>query len=262
MSVIPYISKLYIYPIKALDGFEVKQVSILRSGAIKGDRQWAIFDQSGHFVNGKRHQRVHVLRSQFALDTSMVSLSVPGIKPTKKFDLFQEGNVLSNWLSEYFGFPVHLKRNIEQGFPDDTVSPGPTIISTATLEAIASWYPGLEVEEARRRFRANIEIAGVPAFWEDRLFREKGQTVDFLIGKVRFMGVNPCQRCVVVTRDSRTGEAYPNFQKTLVAKRRETLPEWALASRFNHFFRVAINTQLPISEEGKEICLGDEVIIQ
>ncbi len=261
-SVIPHVSKLFIYPIKALDSFEVKRVSILRSGAIKGDREWAIFDESGGFVNGKRHQPVHALRSQFALNTKEVFLSASGVKPTQKFELLHEEKLLSNWLSEYFGFPVHLKRNIEQGFPDDTVSPGPTIISTATLEAIASWYPGLEVEEVRRRFRANIEIAGVPPFWEDRLFREKGQTVDFLIGKVRFMGVNPCQRCVVVTRDSRTGEAYPNFQKTLVAKRWETLPEWAQRSQFNHFFRVAVNTRVPVSEERKEICLGDEVTIQ
>ena len=259
-AIIPHVSKLFIYPIKALDSVEVERVTVLRSGALKGDRELAIFDESGHFVNGKRNKRVHALRSQFALDSKIVSLGVQGTKPTQKFHLLQECEALSSWLSEYFGFPVHLRRNLELGFPDDTVSPGPTIISTATLEAIASWYPGLEVEEVRRRFRANIEIAGVPAFWEDRLFGKTEQTIDFLLGQVRLVGVNPCQRCVVVSRDSRTGEADPNFQKTFVAKRRETLPEWTERSRFNHFYRLAINTRLPVSEEGKEISLGDEVI--
>ena len=175
--------------------------------------------------------------------------------------IYKERDALESWLGEYFGFPVEIKQNFDTGFPDDTVSPGPTIISTATLEAIASWYPALDVEEARSRFRSNIEIAGVPAFWEDQLFTEAEGTVNFQIGEVQFMGVNPCQRCVVITRDSKTGEAYPNFQKTFVTKRRETLPEWTERSRFNHFYRLAINTWLAASEEGKTISIGDKLKI-
>ena len=259
--VIPYVSKLFIYPIKALDRVGVESVTVLKSGALKRDRQFAIFDESGHFVNGKRNQRVHALRSQFDLETSIVSLHVQGTDRIETFDVEKEQEALSSWLGGYFGFPVRVMQNLALGFPDDTVSPGPTIISTATLEAIASWYPELEVEEIRRRFRANIEISGVPAFWEDRLFTEAERTVNFCIKDVHLMGVKPCQRCVVITRDSHTGEAYPNFQKTFVAKRRETLPEWTERSRFNHFYRLAINTRVPPSEEGKEICLGDEVRI-
>ena len=82
-------------------------------------------------------------------------------------------------MSNYFAMPVSIKQNLTHGFPDDTASPGPTIISTATLEAIASWYPDLDIEDVRLRFRANIEIDGVPAFWEDRLFAEAGNTVDY-----------------------------------------------------------------------------------
>ena len=260
-TVIPYVSRLFIYPIKALDRVGVERATVLRSGALKRDRQFAIFDQSGHFVNGKRNKRVHALRSQFALETSIVSLGVQGTEHIETFDVEKEREAIESWLGGYFGVPVRLRQNLALGFPDDTVSPGPTIISTATLETIASWYPGLEVEEIRRRFRANIEISGVPAFWEDRLFAEAEQTVNFRIADVNLVGVNPCQRCVVITRDSQTGEAYPNFQKTFVAKRRETLPEWAERSRFNHFYRLAINTRLPSSEEGKEICIGDQVRI-
>ncbi|GAA6620400.1 MOSC domain-containing protein [Scytonema sp. NUACC26] len=177
------------------------------------------------------------------------------------FHVEKEREAVECWLDEFFGFPVEVKQNLETGFPDDTVSPGPTIISTATLEAIASWYPGLDVEEVRSRFRSNIEISGVPAFWEDRLFTEAEGTVNFQIGDVQFMGINPCQRCVVITRDSKTGVAYPNFQKTFVAQRRTSLPAWAERTRFNHFYRLAINTRLPVTEEGKTICIGDELRI-
>ena len=210
-------------------------------------------------INGKRNSSVHSLRCQFDVDSQTIALRVRDRDNWTTFNLSTEQNDLENWLSDYFAIPVHLKQNHIQGFPDDTVSLGPTIVSTATLEAIASWYPGLDVEEVRLRFRANIEIAGVPAFWEDRLFGQVDTTVNFQIGDVRFMGVNPCQRCVVITRNPHTGEAYPNFQKTFTAKRKETLPEWVEKSRFNHFYRLAINTRLPATEVGKQITLQDIV---
>lgn len=254
----PYVSKLLIYPIKALDGVAVERVTLLASGALQQDREWAMVDDSGHFVNGKRNNRVHLLRSQFDLQRHTLSVAAPG-KPRAEFHWLEERSALERWLTEYFGFAVWIDQNRMMGFPDDTDSPGPTLISTATLDAIASWYPGLEVEDIRLRFRSNIEIARVPAFWEDRLFGMADQMVTFQIGDVNFVGVNPCQRCIVVTRNAQTGEAYPNFQKTFVAKRRETLPNWAERSRFNHFYRLAINTRLSASEAGKTIAIGDPV---
>jgi hypothetical protein len=111
----------------------------------------------------------------------------------------------------------------------------------------------------RERLRANVEIADVPAFWEDQLFAEAGTIVQFQIGSIQFEGINPCQRCVVPTRDAVTGKAYPNFQKIFVAKRQETLPAWVASSRFNHFFRLSVNTRIPESEAGKILQVGDEV---
>jgi uncharacterized protein len=257
----PYISRLLIYPIKALDGVAVTRVTILKSGALKHDREFAIFDASGNFVNGKRNNRVHALRSRLDLEGSIVSVFEPETDRVAEFHIHEQREAFAAWLGKYFDFPVQIQQNLETGFPDDTVSPGPTIISTATLDEIASWYPGLNPDEVRLRFRANIEISGVPAFWEDQLFTAAEQTVDFQLGDVTIVGVNPCQRCVVITRNSQTGEAYPNFQRTFVAKRRENLPAWAERSRFNHFYRLAINTRLPPSCEGKTIAVGDKVRI-
>jgi uncharacterized protein len=258
----PYVSKIFIYPIKSLDRLQCDRVTILQSGALQYDRTFAIFDQVDNFVNGKRNSKIHSLRSQFQLETNTLSLQIQGTNDTEEFNLIRDLEALNNWLGKYFGFPVKIKQNLELGFPDDTVSPGPTIISTATLKAIASWYTDTElsVEDIRLRFRANIEISGVPAFWEDRLFAATDETVDFQIGDVQFMGVNPCQRCVVVTRNSSTGYAYPKFQKTFITKRQETLPEWTERSRFNHFFRLAVNTKLSASEAGKVIQVGDRVV--
>ena len=258
-SVNPHVAKLFIYPIKSLDWVECDRVTILESGAIKGDRTWAIFNLDGNFVNGKRNAKVHKLRSQLDLETNTLALQIQGTDQTVKFNLIEQSEALCDWLTEYFGFPVKIEQNLQMGFPDDTISPGATIISTATLEAIASWYPELTTEDIRRRFRANIELAGVPAFWEDCLFTTPENTVKFRIGDVQFMGVNPCQRCVVVTRNAETGEPYPKFQKTFIEQRKNTLPEWTERSRFNHFFRLAVNTKLPPTEAAKAIEVGDSV---
>src|SRR5262249_25513767 len=133
----------------------------------------------------------------------------------------------------------------EAGFPDDTEAPGPTVISTATLQAVASWFPGLDEQVMRLRFRANLEIGGVPAFWEDRLFAEVGSVVPFRVGDVLFEGINPCQRCVVPSRDPYTGGIFPHFQEIFARKRREFLPSWSTPSRFNHFYRLSCNTRVP-----------------
>ncbi len=155
---------------------------------------------------------------------------------------------------------MRLVENCETGFPDDLDAPGPTIVSTATLVAVAEWFPGLTVDEARRRFRANLEIDGVEPFWEDRLYGRDGEPVRFRIGDVEFFGTNPCQRCVVPTRDSQTGDVLSDFQKQFATQRESTLPVWAERSRFNHFYRLAVNTRV-VSSDGM-LSVGSELSLR
>jgi len=117
----------------------------------------------------------------------------------------------------------------------------------------------LTMEEARRRFRANLEVGGTEPFWEDRLYDEPGSVVRFRVGDVIFEGTNPCRRCVVPSRSSTTGEVTPGFAKTFADHRRATLPAWANATRFDHFYRFAVNTRL--ANDGGVIRVGDKVEI-
>lgn len=255
----PYLAKILLYPVKSLDGIEVDEAGVLASGALQHDREFAIFDERGKFVNGKRHAKIHLLRVKFALLNRTISLQIPGVDSQQTFHLDDERQALEATLSNYFEFAVTFRQNSLMGFPDDTHSPGPTVISTATLAEVASWFPDLSVDEMRRRMRANIEIDGVPAFWEDQLFSEQGDLVSFRVGDVDFFGVNPCQRCIVPTRDSYLGEAYPNFQKIFATQRQATLPNWVASSPFNHFYRLSVNTQLPQSSARKILRIGDKV---
>jgi uncharacterized protein len=266
----PRLARIAIYPIKSLDGMFVTQATILESGALKcdrppgsskTDREFALVNEKGNFVNGKRNAKVHLLRVQFDDELKSISLQVQGSEQKATFSLDNEKLELEAWFSDYFGFTVTLKQNTITGFPDDLNAKGATIISTATIEEVASWYPGISVEEMRSRLRANLEIDGVPAFWEDCLFAQTRQCVRFKVGDVLFEGINPCQRCVVPTRDTKTGEATVNFQKIFINKRRETLPIWTVASRFNHFYRLSVNTNVPASEAGKVVRVGDAIKI-
>ena len=261
MSGSPYITSIHIYPVKSLDPIAAMQATILESGAIKHDREFALFDEQGRFVNGKRHAKIHLLRSQFDDELKLLSLQVQDTDRQASFHIEREQNNLESWLSDYFGFPVKWVQNIITGFPDDLNANGPTIISTATIEAIASWFPDVSIQEMRLRLRANLEIDGVPAFWEDRLFASAGQCVRFQVGEVLLEGINPCQRCVVPTRNPQTGEATTKFQQIFIDRRRESLPSWTVAQRFNHFYKLSINTNVPVSEAGKVVRVGDTIKI-
>lgn len=254
----PRLSHIFIYPIKSLDGVAVPQATLLESGAIAGDREFAIVDARGQYVNGKRHAAIHRLRSRFDLGQRTVTLQVQGQSETVTFDLEADRRNLASWLSDYFGFAVQLQQNQQVGFPDDLDSPGPTIISSETLQTVASWFPGLTLEEARRRFRTNLEIAAEVPFWEERLFSADDRPQPFQIGPVQLAGINPCQRCVVPLRDSQTGETYSGFQTRFTVSRQATLPEWAPRSRFNHFYKLAINTRL-VPGSARQLRVGDPI---
>jgi uncharacterized protein YcbX len=254
---LPDLAHILIYPIKSLDGVAMQQATVLASGALKGDREFALVDDQGKLVNGKRTAKIHSIRAQFDLDPRTVTLRLEGETQSEQFHLDRDRSGLESWLSQYFGFAIHLIRDTQTGFPDDTLSPGPTIISQTTLQSVAAWFPGLTLEDTRQRFRSNLELGECEAFWEERLYGQAERTVSFQIGDVQFAGVNPCQRCPVPTRDPRTGQVYPNFQKQFVQQRRQTLPDWTERSRFNHFYRLAINTRISTTEAGKVLQLGD-----
>lgn len=254
-----HLSRIRIFPIKALDGIAVDEAQITPGGILEHDRIYAIMDGEGKVVNGKRTARVHDLRCAFAADLKEVGLWEKDGSP-EQFQLDEPARI-NSWLSDFFGFSVGLHHDSQKGFPDDRVAFGPTITSEASLQAIQQWYPELSVESLRRRFRANLELGGGPAFCEDRLFGAPEELKLFRIGAVQFAGHNPCQRCVVPTRDPDSGNPVAEFQKKFMQLRKEHLPEWANAQRFNHFYRFAINTSIPPSEVGKKLRVGDSLTL-
>jgi MOSC domain-containing protein len=247
----PFVARIDRYPIKGFDAMPVGAATVLPSGALEGDRRWAFVDGRDRFVNGKQYEAIHRIRTQ-----------VDPAASTAIFDgahFFLAGDVsgIEGWLSDRLATPVRLQENPEAGFPDDTESPGPTLISTATLQAVAGWF-GLSLEQTRARFRANLEIGGVPPFWEDAFY---GGTCAIGAGGVALVLNNPCARCVVPSRDPRTGEPRLGFQKMFAERRKAALPPAVDPAPFDHFYRLAVNTRLAPPSRGGVIRVGDAIAV-
>jgi len=249
------LGRIAIFPIKSLDGISVETARITGGGILENDRIYAIYDEAGKVVNGKRTPRVHELRCEFDARIAEARLWHGNATPVQ-FQL-DDPRPAGKWLGDFFGFPVALRHEPEKGFPDDRTAFGPTIVSEASLLAVQSWFPEVALESVRRRFRTNLELTGGEPFCEDRLFGAPDELKPFEIGLVKFFGHNPCQRCVVPTRDPDTAQAVADFQKKFMQLRREQLPGWANAQRFNHFYRFAVNTSIPTTEVGKQLRVGD-----
>ncbi len=257
----PHLARITIYPVKSLDGAEVPAATILASGALAHDREFSLWDVQGRIVNGKRDARIHLLRSAYDWTTQTLSLRIQGTDRHATFHVHDERAELEAWLNNYFGFHVKVNHDTRKGFADDPDAYGPTVVSTATFAEVASWFPDLDVPQTRRRFRANLEIDGGAAFWEDRLVADEGYVVRFQLGDVTLEGLHLCPRCAVPSRDPLMGSESPRFQRIFAERRRATLPPWAAASRFDHFYYLVVGTQVPASEAGKVLHVGDEVTV-
>jgi len=260
-----WLANIRLHPIKGLDPVSVPEARIGPNGGLELDRVWVLLSVDGQWINGKRTAAIHHIRAEYDPLVSMVTLSLSGgakqsngLKPAR-FAFPADYTPAAAWFSEYFDQTV-VVRHIREGVPDDGLAPGPTIVSTASLQKVCELFPEIELHEARERFRATLEVDGVPAFWEDQLFGEhENYPVRFKIGEVAFEGSNPCARCPVPPRNPRTGEDLVGFQKKFSEMRRASLPATSPASRFDHFYRLSTNTRVPSTEQGKPLRVGDAV---
>jgi len=243
-----YVSKILIYPIKSLDPVEVERAELTERGSLLRDREFALFREDGKIVSAKREKRLHRIRSFVDFEKEIFEFRYEGKVYTFSFG---ESDKVGEFFSEILGYRVFIKRDPSGGFPDDKKAHGPTVVSRETLKTVASWF-GISEEEARRRFRTNLEVSGVPAFWEDGLVGK-----EFYVGRVLLRGEGVSKRCPVPTRNPETGEEYPNFVKLFIERRKETLPPWSETSLFRDtYYRLCLNTNLL---KTGTILLGDPV---
>jgi uncharacterized protein YcbX len=295
----PTLDRITVYPVKSLDGVEVVEAVLLAGGGLEHDRRWQFVDMEGRVVNAKRTPLLHAIRAEFVIEglaatappaggelpplglnvialsvdpAALAARAVPGVErlaglAPEVFPLVPGSAGPCGWLAEALGFGVMLVERADGGFPDDRDAPGPTLAATATLAEVARWF-SFDLDEARRRFRVNLELGGCDAFWEDTLAcparpslpslaeLSPGLPVDpyadlpppepreITLGEVRLRAVNPCRRCVVPTRDSRTGAEMAHFRDAFEARRARGMRSDVDASAWSHAYRLAVNTTI------------------
>jgi MOSC domain-containing protein len=260
----PRLARIQIHPIKSLDPVEVSAATIGPAGSLQFDRAWAIYSLDGRLINATRVPALHLIRATYDPSFATVTLAPPSERsdiPTTAFAFPADTVAAAAWFGKFVGYPV-MVRHEPAGIPDDLIASGPTIISTASLQTVCEWFPGTTIAEARLRFRATLELDGVPPFWEDQLFgAELRSVVRFHIGEVAFEGSYPCIRCPIPARDPHTGADTIGFQKRFVQQRRAQLPAWSHADRFEHFYCLATNTRIPSTESDKNLSVGDSLVL-
>jgi len=267
-----HIARLRRYPVKGLDGMGVASARITDAGTLAGDREYAMCDQAAGSIetgeamqtlayNGKQSDRIHALDTAVDPETETLTVTPPD-GDRRVFDLAtDEGRAAaSEWFGAFIDDSVEFRRREPPAFVDRPDA-GPSVISTATLEAVASWFDDMTVAGARRRLRANVEVGGVPAFWEDRFVGPDAPAfiVDGADGAVQFAGVEPCARCVVPSRDPETGDPLPSFRERFVERRKATFPEWADPDEFPHYYTVMLISRVPAESRARTVAVGDTI---
>lgn len=238
------LAEIWIYPIKSLPGAALERAEFLPAGPLRGDREWRLVDERGTPLNGKRSALVHALRADFEPDARALRLAHADGSSAGPFELERDAQHAADWIGARLGLALRLARDPVRSFPDDAERAGPTLVSRATLAAVGEWL-GFDPEEARRRFRPNLVVAGVPAFWEDALLREEGAAGALRIGAVELEAAGWCRRCVVPTRQPESGVAAPGFIKRFLEQRELAWRASGLALPADQqFYRLAINTRL------------------
>jgi len=254
----PVVSHIRIYPIKSLDGIELRSAEV-GTRSLLHDREFAMLADDGRFVNGKRTGRVNQLKASYDLNDYRVSFSERNASEETSFHLINDKEMIESWLSDFFGMKISFLRNMEGRLLDIPDKSCVTLLSTESLEYLSENMKGYAVDDLRLRFRASVEIAGAAPFWEEKLADRNGQPVSYRIGDVRIEGIKLRARCNVPPQHPFTGELDKTFIKKMMIARDKGVPEWSMVRELHSLYHLTIDCYLPDTEKGKFINVGDEV---
>ncbi len=217
------VQDLCIFPLKSAQGIPCERVQLGTTG-FTWDRHWMVIRPDGLFLTQRTHP---------ALARIGVSLTPQGLRlecesrPPLRLTLgatgrerevkvwkdrcaaLDQGEAPAEWMSAVLGEPVRVVRVAEQ--PLRRADPAYAGAHPQPI-AFADGFPVLVCNQASLdllnerlptalpmdRFRPNLVLAGLEPFAEDRI-------ATLRIGAVRLRLVKPCTRCIIPSRDQRTG---------------------------------------------------------
>ena len=213
-----------ISPVKSMALTFLERADVELDG-IAGDRAFAVIDEAGRLVNGKRAGRLATVRVDHDAAAGSLALHFPdGTEAAGPIQLgepigpmfFGEPRPAHRlegpWdaaLAAWSGQPIRLVAMDRGEGPDR--GPTITLLSSAALETLAS-AGGASEPLDRRRFRMTFGIDDVPAYAEDGWIGR-----DVRIGGCVLRVAGNVGRCAVTTHDPDTGR--PSFDTLHVLNR-------------------------------------------
>jgi uncharacterized protein YcbX len=234
------ISKLFIYPIKSLGGFEVS-AAILTDRGFQYDRRWMLVDANNQFLTQREYPEMSLLQTAIENNglvifhknnpTDRLILPLQPVAATtckvKVWDDECDAQLLSDmadeWLSQKLAMRCRLvyMPDIERRKVDERYAQNNEITS------FSDGYPILMIGQASvddlnsrltdplpiNRFRPNIVFTGGEPYEEDTM----GHLV---INGINMYGVKLCSRCVLTTINQTDGVKGLEPLKTLAGYRK------------------------------------------
>lgn len=222
------LSEIWVYPVKSFGGISLQDAQVTDRG-LELDRRWLLVDDDGRFLSQREYPELALFRPEIAGDNlrithkeSLKTIDIPlrpvfakertAINVTVWDDTmhsFEVSKESSAWFTKLLGFSVRLVY-----MPDDSerkLDPK-YAISGNEINSFSDAYPFLIIGQSSlddlngrlkekvsvNRFRPNFVFTDGEAFEED-FWRE------FKIGNLLFVGVKPCDRCVMTTVDQEKG---------------------------------------------------------
>jgi uncharacterized protein YcbX len=221
------LSEIWVYPVKSLGGIQLQESKVTDRG-LELDRRWLLVDEVGRFLSQREYPKLALFKPEIVDDFLRITHSVllesidielrPVFLDTDKIkvtvwddtiDAFEVSAASTDWFAKLLGFPVRLVYMPEES--ERKLDPD-YAITGAEINSFSDAYPfliigqaslddlngRLEVQVPMSRFRPNFVFTNGDPFEEDT-WRE------FSIGNVAFVGVKPCDRCVMTTVDPEKG---------------------------------------------------------
>jgi uncharacterized protein YcbX len=222
------LSEIWVYPVKSLGGIQLQESKVTDRG-LELDRRWLLVDDSGRFLTQREYPELALFKPELVggflrikhrvLSEVLDVLLFPVFLDTEtkvevmvwedNIQAFEVSKQASSWFTKILGFStrlVYMPDESERKLDSDYAITGVEnnsfsdaypflIIGQSSLDDLNS---RLENPVPMNRFRPNFVFTNGEAFEEDHW---RG----FSIGGLSFVGIKPCDRCVMTTVDQEKG---------------------------------------------------------
>lgn len=266
------LSKIYIYPIKSLAGFQV-MTSKLKIRGLENDRRFMLIDKQGVFMTQRTVKEMALLQTAIKDDRIQVwhknqptdILTIP-TKPTyftkeievEVWDTASLAQVMAPPINQWFQNQLNLdcqlvympdtaERRMKKEYNTArdlfSFADGAPILITGQA-GLADLNNRLDNPVSMNRFRPNLVFSGGTPFVEDEWKEVK-------IGLHFFKITHRCVRCNVLNINQETAEIDKEPNRTLATFR-----------RFNQeiYFGVNVVWKAQLSEGKEEVKIGDRIV--